>query len=159
MSWWNGLSDKIKTVEETVQINFAVHALGHFAISCDQNQENGCLENYICVRAFKHGPVPIDQVFCTPLQALPVAVLAIPVNSAARENHAKSAKHTVDYLSHVFFQTCTRAFNTNAKMCLKGFVQRDSMTSGKKFTFDVFTIAENVWFLIICTNKQWWIAK
>jgi len=32
------------------------------------------------------------------------------------------------------------------------------MTSNKKFTFDVFTIAENFWFLIFCTNKQLWIA-
>ena len=34
-------------------------------LSYDQNQENGCLENYKCVRAFKHQPVLIDQVFCT----------------------------------------------------------------------------------------------
>jgi len=38
---------------------------GSFCFLYDQNQENGCLENYICVRAFKHQPVPIDQVFCT----------------------------------------------------------------------------------------------
>jgi len=36
-----------------------------FCYFYDQNQENGSLENYICVRAFKHRPVSIDQVFCT----------------------------------------------------------------------------------------------
>ena len=48
---------------------FAVNAWGPFVISYDQNQENGCLENYICVQAFKHRTVPIDQVFricCSP---------------------------------------------------------------------------------------------
>jgi len=39
------------------------------------------------------------------LHALSVAVLTIPANSAARVNHAKSAKHTVG--CHVFFQTRT----------------------------------------------------
>jgi len=34
------------------------------------------------------------------------------------------------------------------------------MTSSKKFTFDFLEIAENFWFLILCTqNKQWWIAQ
>jgi len=41
------------------------------------------------------------------LHSLPVAVLTIPANSSARGNHAKSAKHIVDYVSHVFFLTCT----------------------------------------------------
>jgi len=31
-----------------------------------------------------------------------------PANSAARAKHAKSAKHIVDYLFHVFFQTFIR---------------------------------------------------
>jgi len=44
---------------------FAVNTWGPFVISYDQSQENGCLENYICVRAFKSRPVPIDQVFYT----------------------------------------------------------------------------------------------
>jgi len=39
------------------------------------------------------------------LQVLSVAVLAIPANSAAQVNHAKSVKHIVD--CHVFFQTRT----------------------------------------------------
>jgi len=39
------------------------------------------------------------------LHALSVAVLTIPANSAARVNHAKRAKHTVD--CHVFFPTRT----------------------------------------------------
>jgi len=34
------------------------------------------------------------------------------------------------------------------------------MTPSKKFTFDFFKLAENIWFLIFCThNKQRWIAK
>ena len=44
---------------------FGVNAWRPFVISYDQNQENSCLENYICVRAFIHRPVLIDQVFCT----------------------------------------------------------------------------------------------
>jgi len=39
------------------------------------------------------------------LHALPVAALAVSANSAARANHAKSAKHIVD--SRVLFQTRT----------------------------------------------------
>jgi len=39
------------------------------------------------------------------LYALPVAVSTISFNSAARANHANSAKQKFD--SHVFFQTCT----------------------------------------------------
>jgi len=52
----------------------------------------GSLENYICVLAFA-------------LVACFVAILTIPADSAARVNHAKSAKHIVD--CHVFFQTRT----------------------------------------------------
>jgi len=44
---------------------FSVNAGGRFVIYYDQNQENGCLENYICVRAFKHRPIPIDPGFFT----------------------------------------------------------------------------------------------
>jgi len=40
--------------------------------------------------------------------------------------------------------------NTYAKMCLKALAQKNSMTSGKKFTFAFFKIAENFWFLIFC---------
>jgi len=42
------------------------------------------------------------------LYALHVAILAIPAYSAARANHAKSAKHIDD--CHVFIQTCTHWF-------------------------------------------------
>ena len=49
------------------------------------------------------------------LHALPVAVLAIPANSAARAPHAKSSKHIVDYLSHVFFLTCTHVHLTQMR--------------------------------------------
>jgi len=49
-----------------VVTGFAVNAWGPFVIYYDRNKENVCLENSICVRAFKHRPVPIDQkVFCT----------------------------------------------------------------------------------------------
>jgi len=75
-----------------------------FSYFVRQNQENGCLENYICIREFQHRPVPIDSVLHL-LYALSVAVLAIPANSAARANHTKSAKHMVG--SHLFFQAHT----------------------------------------------------
>jgi len=54
-----------KKISAKAVAGFAVNAWGPFVISYDQNQENSCLENYICVRAFKHRPVPIDQVFYT----------------------------------------------------------------------------------------------
>jgi len=41
------------------------------------------------------------------LHTLLAAVLVIPANNSPRENLEKSAKHTVDYLSRVFFPTCT----------------------------------------------------
>jgi len=44
---------------------FCLRCLRTFSYFLRQNQENGCLENYIRVRAFKYRPVPIDQVFCT----------------------------------------------------------------------------------------------
>jgi len=46
-------------------VAFVVNPWDTFAIYYDQNQENACLENYICVRVLKHRPVPIHQVFCT----------------------------------------------------------------------------------------------
>jgi len=33
------------------------------------------------------------------------------------------------------------------------------MVSSKKFTFGLFKIAQNFWFHIFCTHKQWWMAK
>jgi len=71
-----------------------------FVISYHPNQENGRLENYICVPAFRHSSVPIDH-------ALSVAALAVSSGSFARANHTKSAKHVVNYLSHAFVPTCT----------------------------------------------------
>jgi len=44
---------------------FCLQCLRTFCFFLRQNQENVYLENYIRVRAFKHRPVPIDQVFCT----------------------------------------------------------------------------------------------
>jgi len=69
---------------------FAINAWGPF-IFYNHNQENGCLENYKCVQAFKHRPGPIDQVLCT--RCMLVAVLATSANSTAWTNHANSAKH------------------------------------------------------------------
>ena len=59
---WHPLSDIIS--EKTVA-GFAVNAWRPFVIFYKQNKENGCLENYICVRAFKNRPVSTDQVFFT----------------------------------------------------------------------------------------------
>jgi len=50
---------------------------------------------------------------------LPVTVLAIPANSASRANHVKSAKHIVDYLSRVFFVTCTHLHKHKCKDVVK----------------------------------------
>ena len=76
------------------------------------------------------------------LSALPVAVSAIPANSAARANHAKSAKHIVDYLSHVFFSNMHTFPLTQRGGCVwKPFVQRNGVTFSKKFTFNFFTAA------------------
>jgi len=59
------------------------------------------------------------------LHALPVAALTIPTNSAARANHAKSAKHIVGFLSHVFFQTRTHLHQHKIEDVFKTpFVQR-----------------------------------
>jgi len=61
--------------------------------------------------------------------------LWIPANSAARANHTK-AQNTWSTL--IFsFKHAHICINTNAKMCLKPFIQRNSMTSSKKFTFDL----------------------
>jgi len=65
------------------------------------------------------------------VQVLPVAVLAIPANSADRANHEMSAKHTVD--SHVFFLTCKSFVLTQMQRCdWNPFVQISSMTSSTK---------------------------
>jgi len=44
------------------------------------------------------------------LHALPVAVLDIPANGCDQGNHAQSAKHIVDCISHVFFPTCIHMY-------------------------------------------------
>jgi len=49
---------------------FCLQCLRTFCYFLRQNQENGCLENYIRVRAFKRRPVPIDQMFCTRMLCL-----------------------------------------------------------------------------------------
>jgi len=107
---------------------------GPFVISYDQNQENGFLENHICVRAFA-------------LVACFIAVLTIPANSAARVNHAKSAKHTVDCMCS--FKHAHICINTNAKKCLKALCSRKSMTPSNKFIFDINSQFKNSWKLLI----------
>ena len=52
------------------------------------------------------------------LHALPVAVLAIPANSAARANHAKSAKHSRLLLSCVLSNTHTLTL-TQTRRCFQ----------------------------------------
>jgi len=41
----------MQTISWKAVAGFTVNAWGPFVISYDQNQENGCLENYICVWA------------------------------------------------------------------------------------------------------------
>jgi len=92
---------------------FYCQSPGPFVISYDQNQENSSLEKYICVRAFKYRPVPIDHVLHS-LHALSVAVLAITANSANRVNHAK-----MQWPIMYSFKHAPICINKNAKMCLK----------------------------------------
>ena len=64
------------------------------------------------------------------LHALPVAVLTIPANSAARANHAKSAKCIVD--SHVFFQTRTHLHSHRCKDVFKSPLFKETVVLLKK---------------------------
>ena len=105
--------------------SLAVNAWGPFLITYDQNHENGWLENYVCVWAFKHRPVPIDQVFCIGcmlclLQSWRFQLSALPGQTMQR------AQNTVDYLSHVFLQACTHLHQHKCKDVFKyPFVQRN----------------------------------
>jgi len=108
--------------------------------------------NYISIRAFKHRPVPIDQVFCTRcilclLQSWRFQLTALPGQTIQR------VQNTGDYRSHVFMHTFTI---TQMPRCVrKPFLHINRITFSKKFTFDFFKIAEKFWILIFCThNKQ-----
>ena len=96
-------------------------------------KKNSCLENYICIRAFKHRPVPMDLVFCTRMLCVARANRANFLNYMFVNRHDAHSMNThtrcrtqvdknrqnrtrlvwtqnavtVDYLSHGFFQTCT----------------------------------------------------
>jgi len=59
------------------------------------------------------------------LHPLLVAVLAIPANSSAQTNYAKSAKHIVDYFSHVFFLTCIFIITKDCSVWMS-FVRRNT---------------------------------
>jgi len=85
---------------------FCLQCLRTICYFLRQNHENGCLENYIGVRALKHRPVPNDQLFYTRCM-LCLLQSTVPANSAPLgANHTKSRKHIVDF--HVFFQIRTR---------------------------------------------------
>jgi len=59
---------------------------------------------HLCQSIFKQNSHNWQDVLHS-LHALPVAVLTVSANSAARAYHANSAKHIVD--SHVLVETCT----------------------------------------------------
>jgi len=81
---------------------FCLQCLRSFCYFLRQNQENGCLENYIRVRAFTHRPVPIDQVLCTCmlclLQSWRFQLTALPGQNMQAQNtwsnRMFSFKHT-----------------------------------------------------------------
>jgi len=88
------------------------------------------------------------------LHSLPVAVLAIPSDSASRKKHAKSAKHS-RLLSNLLFLTCTHLHQHKcAKMCLKAFGQRNSMTCSKKSIFDFLLIPRPFLYLTFYTHDK-----
>ena len=124
---------------------FCRHCLKAFVISYNQNQENGCLENYICVRVFKHRPIPNDQTFCTRhmlclCQSRQFQLTALPGQTMQRVQNTKSIISLTCSFKHAHI-----CINTNTKaLCLK----RNSMTSSMKFTFDVLTLAANSRFFI-----------
>jgi len=74
---------------------FCLQCLRTFCHFLRQNQENGCLEDYIRVRAFKQRPIPIDQVFCTRcmlclLQSWRVQLTALPGQTIQeRKTHSR----------------------------------------------------------------------
>jgi len=93
---------------------FAVNAWGPI-ISYEQNQENGCLENYICVRAFKHRPVLTDQVFCNRcmlslLQSWRFQLTALPGQAIRKERktHSRFPLSRVLSYMHTFALTQMR---------------------------------------------------
>jgi len=57
------------------------------------------MQNFVCV--VQHVAWKSDDYF------FGYHLMVIPAYSTAQPNHAMSAKHIVDYLSHAFFQTCT----------------------------------------------------
>jgi len=87
-----------------------------FVIFYDHDQENSCLENCICVRAFKHRSVPNDQVLCThcmlcllqswrfQLTALPGQTMQRAQNSYSITSFMRSLKHA----QHTFALTKMR---------------------------------------------------
>ena len=97
------------------------------------------------------------QTFLSDLiwQFLPAALLPWGNQRKNKTNRFKQSR-----LPLLFCQTCTHALTQMWRCVWKPFVQINSMTSSKKFTFDFFKIAENFWFLIFCTHDmQWWITK
>ena len=86
---------------------------------------------HLCPSIWTHTS-PICPSRLHSLSALPVAVLAIPANSTARANHAKSAKHIVDYLSRVFFLTCTHMHQMQRCVWNPFVVRRCGPTTGPR---------------------------
>jgi len=111
---------------------FCRQCLRSFCYFLRKYQENGCLENYIRVRAFKHRLVSIDQVFCTRmfclLQSWRFQLTALPGQTTKeRKTHSRP--------SCVLSNTHTFALTQMRRCVQKPFVQRNSMTSSKKFVF------------------------
>jgi len=101
---------------------FCIQCLSTFCYFLQQNQENGCLENCICVRAFKRRPVPIDQVLCTRmlclLQSWQFQLAALPMQTIQR------AQNTEESTLMCSFKYAHISINPHAKMCLKAFCSK-----------------------------------
>jgi len=96
----------VQTTSGKAVAGFAVNAWGPFVISYDQNRKWLLGKLHLCPSIWTQTSTNWPSVLHS-LHAFPIAVLAIPANSATRANHAKSAKHVDEYLPHVLFLTCT----------------------------------------------------
>jgi len=118
----------IQTISGKTVVGFTINAWGPVVISYDQNQKNGCLENYICVRVFKHRPVPIDQVFCTHyvlclLQSWRIQLTTLPGQIRQRAQNTQQIMSLTCSFKHAHL-----CINTNA-MCFR------ALCSKKEYDF------------------------
>ena len=101
--------------------------------------------------AFKHRPVPIDQVFCTRcmlclLQSWRFELTGLPKQTMQRTQNTYSRLP----LSCVLSNMNAFALAQMQRCVQKPFVQRNSMTSSTKVIFEFLKIAESFRILVFC---------